>query len=75
MKKLFIIFTFLALFLLSGSIFAAEFVVPPLPTTTPIYDEVGFLSAEEKTTIENQILTLEAETHHQIGIAIIKNLQ
>jgi uncharacterized membrane protein YgcG len=30
---------------------------------------------EEKTTLENTILTLETETNHQIGIAIIKSLQ
>ncbi len=52
----------------------AEFIVPPLPFT-PIYDEVGLLSTEEKSALENTILTLEKETNHQIGIAIIKSLQ
>lgn len=52
----------------------AEFIVPPLPSS-PIYDEVGLLSVEEKTTLEQAILTLEKETNHQIGIAIIKSLQ
>jgi uncharacterized protein len=52
----------------------AEFIVPPLPPT-PVYDEAGLLSVEEKTTLENTILTLEKETNHQIGIAIIKSLQ
>jgi uncharacterized protein len=51
-----------------------EFVVPPLPAS-PVYDEVGILSSEEKTALEQQILTLETETSHQIGIAIIKSLQ
>ena len=53
---------------------SAEFIVPPLPST-PIYDEVGLLSTEEKTTLESTILSLEKETNHQIGIAIIKSLQ
>lgn len=52
----------------------AEFIVPPLPST-PVYDEVGLLKSEEKTALEQQILTLEKETNHQIGIAIIKSLQ
>lgn len=51
-----------------------EFVVPALPAS-PVYDEVGLLSIEEKAVLESQILTLEAETSHQIGIAIIKSLQ
>jgi len=53
---------------------SAEFIVPPLPST-PVYDEVGLLKSEEKTALEQQILTLEKETNHQIGIAIIKSLQ
>lgn len=57
-----------------ASLSFAEFVVPPLPSS-PVYDEVGLLSSEEKTTLEQKILTLEQETHHQIGIAIIKSLQ
>lgn len=52
----------------------AEFIVPPLPST-PVYDEVGLLSTEDKLALENTILTLEKETNHQIGIAIIKSLQ
>lgn len=52
----------------------AQFIVPPLPST-PIYDEVGLLSVEEKSTLETKILSLEKETNHQIGIAIIKSLQ
>jgi uncharacterized membrane protein YgcG len=36
---------------------------------------VGLLSTEEKTSLEQKILTLEQETSHQIGIAIIKSLQ
>jgi len=52
----------------------AQFVVPALPSS-PVYDEVGILSTEEKTALEQQILSLEAETSHQIGIAIIKSLQ
>ena len=51
-----------------------EFVVPSLPSS-PVYDEVGLLKTEEKTSLEQQILTLESSTHHQIGIAIIKSLQ
>ncbi len=53
----------------------AEFIVPSLPSNTPVYDEVGLLSPEEKTRLENTIITLEKETNHQIGIAIIKSLQ
>jgi uncharacterized protein len=52
----------------------AEFIVPSLPST-PVYDEVGLLSTEDKSVLENTILTLEKETNHQIGIAIIKSLQ
>lgn len=52
----------------------AQFIVPSLPST-PVYDEVGLLKSEEKAELEQQILTLEKETHHQIGIAIIKSLQ
>lgn len=52
----------------------AEFIVPPLPST-PVYDEVGILTVEEKASLEQKILTLEQETTHQIGIAIIKSLQ
>ena len=48
--------------------------MPPLPSN-PIYDEVGLLSAEEKSALETKILSLEQESHHQIGIAIIKSLQ
>ncbi len=40
-----------------------------------MYDEVGLLKSEEKAALEQQILTLEKETNHQIGIAIIKSLQ
>ena len=65
---------FVFLVLLSLQFVRAEFIVPALPST-PVYDEVGRLSVEEKTTLENTILTLEKETNHQIGIAIIKNLQ
>ena len=52
----------------------AEFIVPPLPST-PVYDEVGILTVEEKASLEQKILTLEQETTHQIGIAIIQSLQ
>jgi uncharacterized protein len=51
-----------------------EFIVPALPAS-PVYDEVGILKPEEKTALEAQILMLEKETSHQIGIAIIKSLQ
>ena len=65
---------FVFLVLLSLHFVRAEFIVPPLPST-PVYDEVGLLSVEEKTTLENTILTLETETNHQIGIVILKSLQ
>lgn len=52
----------------------AEFIAPSLPST-PVYDEVGLLSVEEKSALETKIFTLEKETNHQIGIAIIKSLQ
>lgn len=42
---------------------------------TPVYDEVGILSSEEKSSLEAKILALEKETSHQIGIAIISSLQ
>ena len=72
MKKI-LIFSLLA-FLFSLEFARGEFIVPPLPSS-PIYDEVGLLSTEEKTSLEQKILTLEQETSHQIGIAIIKSLQ
>jgi uncharacterized protein len=65
---------FVFLILVSLQFVRAEFIVPPLPSS-PVYDEVGLLSTEDKTTLENTILTLEKETSHQIGIAIIKSLQ
>ena len=72
MKK---ILLYSLLFLLySFDISLADFIVPSLPST-PVYDEVELLSAEEKSALETKILTLEKETNHQIGIAIIKNLQ
>lgn len=71
MKKL-LLFVFLVL--LPFEFVRGQFVVPPLPSS-PVYDEVGLLGTEEKTTLENTILTLEKETNHQIGIAIIKSLQ
>lgn len=73
MKKLFLLFS-LFFFLFSFEFARGEFVVPTL-TASPVYDEVGILSTEEKSVLESQILTLEAETSHQIGIAIIKSLQ
>lgn len=71
MKK---ITLFVFLIVLSLQLTRAEFIVPPLPST-PVYDEVGILNSEEKSALENTILTLEKETNHQIGIAIIKSLQ
>ncbi len=65
---------FVFLILVSLQFVRAEFIVPALPST-PVYDEVGLLSVEEKTTLENTILTLETETNHQIGIVILKSLQ
>lgn len=73
MKKLPLFCTLSFVFCLWTEVFA-EFVVPPLPSS-PVYDEVGLLSSDEKTQLEGQILTLEQETHHQVGIAIIKGLQ
>ncbi len=73
MKKLFLLFSlFSFLFSFKGSF--AEFIAPPLPSS-PVYDEVGILSTEEKSTLENTLLTLETETNHQVGIAIVKDLQ
>lgn len=72
MKKI-LLFSLLTL-LFSLKISSADFIVPPLPST-PVYDEVGLLSTEEKSALETKILTLEKETNHQIGIAIIKSLQ
>jgi len=72
MKKI-LLFSLL-FFLSSFGVGFAEFIVPPLPSS-PVFDEVGLLNSEEKTTLENTILTLEKETSHQIGIAIIKSLQ
>lgn len=72
MKKILLFALFSLLFSLEFA--RGEFVVPALPTS-PVYDEVAILKPEEKTVLESQVLTLEAETNHQIGIAIIKSLQ
>jgi uncharacterized protein len=73
MKKNILHFAFWILLFVFGSTFA-QFVTPSLPSS-PVYDEVGLLSAEEKSALETKILSLEQESHHQIGIAIIKSLQ
>ena len=52
----------------------AEFIVPPAPTGH-ILDEAGLLSLSEQQSLEQTLTTLETETHHQIGIAIIRSLQ
>jgi len=52
----------------------AEFIVPPAPAGH-ILDEAGILSAAENQSLEQTITSLETETHHQIGIAIMKSLQ
>ena len=65
---------FVLLTVLSLQFARAEFIVPSL-SSTPVYDEVGLLSTEDKSVLENTILNLEKETNHQIGIAIIKSLQ
>lgn len=72
MKKILLFALFSLIFSLEFA--RGEFVVPALPSS-PVYDEVGLLSTEEKTALESQILALETETSHQIGIAIIKSLQ
>ncbi len=72
MKKI-LLYVFLVVLVYSQFV-RGEFIVPPLPSS-PIYDEVGILTTEEKASLEQKILTLEKETHHQIGIAIIKSLQ
>jgi len=53
----------------------AEFIVPPAPTNSRILDEVGVLDITQKQTLEQTLTTLETETKHQIGIAIIQSLQ
>lgn len=50
MKKLFLLFS-LFFFLFSFEFTRGEFVVPALPAS-PIYDEVGLLSMEEKAVLE-----------------------
>ncbi|MFA6080183.1 MAG: TPM domain-containing protein [Candidatus Gracilibacteria bacterium] len=52
----------------------AEFVVPPAPVGH-ILDEVGMLSPVENQGLEKSLSSLETETHHQVGIAILKSLQ
>lgn len=52
----------------------AEFIVPPAPAGH-ILDEAGILSVTENQSLEQTLIALEAETHHQIGIAILKSLQ
>ncbi|MEI6711661.1 MAG: TPM domain-containing protein [bacterium] len=38
-------------------------------------DEVNLVNTEDHQLLEQKLVSLEAETHHQIGIAIIKSLQ
>ncbi len=52
----------------------AEFVVPPAPDGR-VLDQAGILSVDQIQTLNQTIGTIEKETHHQIGIAIIKSLQ
>lgn len=52
----------------------AEFIVPPAPSWH-ILDEVNLVNTEDHQLLEQKLVSLEAETHHQIGIAIIKSLQ
>jgi uncharacterized membrane protein YgcG len=73
-RRIYVFSFFFFLFSLSGSVFAAEFVVPPAPTGH-ILDEVGILDTTDKTTLENTLVSLEQETHHQVAIAILKSLQ
>lgn len=52
----------------------AEFIVPPAPSWH-ILDEVNLISAADIQSLEQKLTSFESETHHQIGIAIIKSLQ
>jgi len=61
--------------LLIGSSALAAFVVPPAPTDGYILDEASLFNSVQKENLEQRIRSLETETHHQIGIAIIKSLQ
>lgn len=49
--------------------------MPPAPVDGYILDEVSLLTPTEKQQLQNTLTTLESETNHQIGIAIIKSLQ
>lgn len=53
----------------------ADFVVPSIPQNGYVLDEVGVLDISQKQALNTLITALETETHHQIGIAIIKDLQ
>ncbi len=74
MKKLLLFSLCFFLFAFFRSVFAAEFVVPPVPSGH-ILDEVGILNGEEKATLETTLASIEQETHHQVVIAIIGSLQ
>lgn len=60
---------------LIGSYALAAFVVPPVPADGYILDEVALLTVSQKQELERTLRSLETETNHQIGIAIITSLQ
>lgn len=49
--------------------------MPPAPVNGYIVDEVGVLTMSQKEQLENMIVSVETETHHQIGVAIVTSLQ
>ncbi len=53
----------------------ADFSIPSVPKDGYILDEVGVLDVSQKQALNTLIRTLETETHHQIGVAIVQNLQ
>ena len=74
MKKILLFSLCFFLFAFFGSVFAAEFIVPPAPIGH-ILDEVGILNRDDEITLETALVSIEQETHHQVAIAIIGSLQ
>jgi uncharacterized membrane protein YgcG len=66
-------FTISTVVLMSFMSFAQD--MPLQSPPSPILDEVGLLSSEEKLNLENTLKTIKYDTRHEIGIAIISSLE
>lgn len=56
-------------------VWAADIIVPAAPIDWRVLDEVSLLTESQKSKIEQKIAAIEKETQHEIGIAILNDLQ